>query len=53
MEISIERYTQLIRAEHDANQIKTLLKQKLDTYGVIDREDLRLLVQLYCGEGEE
>lgn len=47
-----ERYQQLIRAEHDANHLKTLIAEKYEDYGVISREVLGLLYTMYCGRKE-
>ena len=48
-----ERYQQLIRAEHDANHLKTLIAEKYEDYGVISREVLGLLYTMYCGKKED
>ena len=47
--ISMERFQQLIRAEQDANQLKALITDKLEHYGTIDREVMKILSVLYCG----
>ena len=52
MEIGIERYTQLIRAEQDANCLKALIAEKFENYGMIDREDLKMLYHLFIGKGD-
>ena len=51
--ISIERFQQLIRAEHEANQLKAFLKDKFDTWGSFDREVQKTLCTLYCGVESE
>lgn len=50
--ISIARFQQLIRAEQDANQLKTLIATKLDNYANIERDELKMLHAIYCGDGE-
>ena len=45
--ITVERYNQLIRAEQDANQLKTLIADAFENYEVIDRAKLALLNKLY------
>ena len=52
-EITIERYNQLIRAEHDANQLKKLIADKYENYGRIDRDTLELLYNIYVGKKGE
>lgn len=51
--IPIERYDQLIRAEQDANQLKTLIADTFENYEVIDRTKLGLLNKIYIGNKEE
>lgn len=54
VEISIERFTELCHAEQEAKQFKMLIQKKMDDYGTIDRDDIKLLYLLYCDkEGEE
>ena len=47
--IPLERYEQLIRAEHDANQLKSLIEDK----HTLDYGDMRLLQDIYIGNKEE
>lgn len=47
--ISLDRFQQLLRAEQDANHLKALIADKFESYGSLDREDLKLLCILYCG----
>lgn len=51
--ISVERYDQLIRAEEDANQLKSLIADTFENYEVLDRAKLALLNKLYFGNKEE
>ena len=51
--IPLERYEQLIRAEHDANQLKSLLEDKHKDYGNIDYNEVCLLHNFYFGNKEE
>lgn len=47
--ISLERYEQLIRAEHDANQLKAMI----DAESSIDYNGIGLLKSIYIGNKEE
>ena len=51
--IPLERLQQLIRAEHDANHLKALISEKYDNYESINREELKVLCALYCGNKED
>lgn len=51
--VTPERYEQLVRAEHDANHLKTLIADLVEGYGNIDRGTLKLLYVMYCGKKEE
>ena len=51
--ISVERFQQLIRAEQDANQMKTLLADKVENYGNFSRDEMKLLYTMYCNKKEE
>ena len=51
--ISIERFQQLIRAEHDANQLKTLITDTYKSFDTLDRTKLTLLNKIYCGDKED
>ena len=51
--ISQERFEQLIRAEHDANQLKAIIADCHENYHSITREDLNLLYSLYIGKKED
>lgn len=53
VEISIERFQQLIRAEQDANQLKTLIADAYNSYATLDRVSLALLNKLYFGNKED
>ena len=45
--ITSARYAELIRAEHDANCLKELIKTKADHYDGFDRVETKLLRDLY------
>ena len=51
--ISGERFQQLIRAEHDANQLKAIIADCHENYHSITREDLDLLYSMYIGKKED
>ncbi len=51
--VSVERYRQLVLAEHDANCLKTMIADKYENYGAFDRCTLELLYTLYCGKKED
>ena len=53
MEISIERYTQLVKEAHDAKRIKALLIDREAHFRPLDLEDIRLLIAMYGEEEEE
>ena len=50
--ISQERFEQLIRAEHDANQLKAIIADCHENYHSITREELDLLYSMYIGKKE-
>lgn len=51
--IPIWRYVQLLRAEHDANHLKALIQDKIDTYSEISRDELKLIRTMFFGKEEE
>ena len=51
--ITAERYEQLVRAEQDANHLKTLIAELHENYGNIDRATLRVLYTMFIGKKEE
>lgn len=51
--IPLWRYEQLLRSEHDANHLKTLVAEKLDNYGCIDRDELKLIHTMFFSKKEE
>lgn len=51
--ISMERLQQLIQAEHDANHLKGLIADRYESYRIIDRDELKLLNDMFCGKKEE
>ena len=51
--IAPERYEQLIRAEHDANQLKALIADAYENFETLDRAKLALLHKIYFGSKEE
>ena len=50
--ITVERYNQLIRAEHDANQLKTLIANRASNYEGLDYQSVIHLHTLYNGNEE-
>lgn len=52
-EITNERYNELITAEYELKQLKSLIKKKLDRYEDVDRDELKLLYMLYCEKEEQ
>ena len=53
VEISIERYAQLVRAEQVAEQLVELIKEKHQHYSNIERAEINMLHQLFCAGEEE
>lgn len=53
IEIGLERFQQLIRAEQDANQLKALIEDAYKNYETLDRAKLSLLHKLYFGNKED
>lgn len=51
--VGLDRYEQLIRAEQDANQLKSLIADSFANYETIDRAKLVLLHKIYFGSKEE
>ena len=51
--ITIERYNQLIRSEHDANQLKTLLANRASNYEGIDFQTVIYLNTIYNEKKED
>lgn len=51
--ISLERFQQLVRAEQDANFLKNLLAVKYNNFGIVDRDEVKLLCKIYFGDSEE
>ena len=51
--IPLERYEQLIRAEHDANHLKAIITDCHENYHSIARGDLDLLYSMYIGKKED
>jgi hypothetical protein len=50
IKITRARYTELIKAEHDADCLKDLILQKAENYQSITLEEVKLLKQLYFVE---
>lgn len=50
--VGLERYEQLIRAEQDANQLKSLIADAYGNFDTIDRANLVLLHKIYFGSKE-
>lgn len=51
--ISVERFQQLIRAEHEANHLKSLIVDCHENYHSVTRDDLNLLYTMYIGKKED
>ena len=51
--ISLERYDQLIRAEHDAHCLKAMIFDKCKTYESIPYKEIVTLYAMYFGNKEE
>lgn len=51
--ITVERYNQLLRAEHDANHLKTLLADRASNYESIDFQTVIFLNTIYNGNKED
>lgn len=47
IQITRARYAELLIAEQEANCLKNLIHERAQSYGVINREELKLLDQLY------
>lgn len=50
--ITVERYNQLIRAEQDANQLKSLIADCHENYHILSREEINLLYVIHVGNKE-
>lgn len=50
--ISLERYDQLIRAEQDANVLKGIIASKVERFGGLSLDELRVLDDSYNGASE-
>ena len=50
--ISQVRFEQLVRAEHDANQLKSLIAECHENYHIVSREEMNLLYTMYIGNKE-
>jgi hypothetical protein len=51
--ITKERYEQLIRAEHDANQLKSVIEDACNSYSSIDYNCVSMLRTIYIGKKED
>lgn len=51
--VSMERYDQLIRAEQDACHLKAFILHKFESYLPMERNELKMLVELFIGMEEE
>lgn len=52
--ISTDRYLELLRAEHTAQMLLDIIKEKNESYCGIDHKEIRLMHTLFCGYvGEE
>ena len=51
--IPLERYEQLTRAEHDANQLKAIIDKAYENYETFNREKIIVLHDIYIGSKED
>lgn len=51
--VSRSRFEELIRAEQTAQQLTSIIANKHEHYGTIDRDDIRMLYDLFCPKKEE
>ena len=51
--ISIDRFQQLIRAEHDANLLNAIIMDADDSYTAIDYRTVLSLRAAFCGKKED
>lgn len=51
--LSIERYNQLIRLENDANLLKAVISDAHDNYRSIERDDIKILYTMFIGNKED
>jgi len=51
--LPVDRYEQLVQGEHDAELLKKFIADKVENYGSVSREDMKLLYTLYCNKKEE
>lgn len=51
--ISVERFQQLIRAEHDANHLKALIADAQKNYDSFGRTEMNVLYKLFVGTTDE
>ena len=53
MEITIERFTQLIVEEHNYKKLCRIIKAKADNYETLDNSELRMLRDMCCCVDEQ
>lgn len=53
MGLDVQRFEQLIKSEHDANYLKSLIAEKYEHYGTFSREELKILYTMFIGKEEE
>lgn len=51
--IPMERFAELLKAEHEANQLKNMIHQKAVHYSGLPYDEIRLLDMLYSAQVEE
>lgn len=51
--IPMERFVELLKAEHEANQLKNTIHQKAVHYSGLPYNEIRLLDMLYSAQVEE
>lgn len=50
--IPMERFAELLKAEHEANQLKNMIHQKATHYSGLPYDEIKLLDSLYSPETE-
>lgn len=53
VEISEKRYSELIRAEHVADQMKELVRERVDHYQGLSHAEIRLIKTIWFGYEKE
>lgn len=48
MEITIERFTELVVKEHNYNKLCRIIKEKADSYDKLENGELKILKEICC-----